>query len=208
MMTKYVTVLGTHGWPDDYTRQWWHWSSPFCKFLRARGLMQAHPDKPFVWSGDLQGVPLLGAGRDWEAGAKSLGYYNAPLPFDARNVIAHSHGGAVAILSAKEAPIRSLITIGTPVRKAVQAAAAEALKAGHIGRWTHVYDQKGDRTQWLGQLFDGRWFGARAFQLAGMTDDAVPGIGHSGVLNDAGKFDLWVKRGWLDALVQGPEIVG
>jgi pimeloyl-ACP methyl ester carboxylesterase len=115
-MHTWVGVLGTHGWPEKGAEhEWWHPESPFAAWLRQRGLTPARP-KPFVWSGDLQGVPLFGAGKDWQAGAAALDYYLCSLPHPPL-VIAHSHGGAVALLCAAGGRrIEALVTVGTPVR--------------------------------------------------------------------------------------------
>lgn len=205
MMPRYVPILGTHAWsPTDNSRQWWHYKSPFATFLRSRGVLQAHPETPYIWSGDVDGIPF--AGNDWEASGRSLHFYLSALPYDQRNIVAHSHGGQVVAYAAQDTPIRSLITVGTPVRRKEKALFEAALQAGQIGIWVHVYDKGGDRTQWLGQLFDGRWFGRRAFELPGMTDLPLEGIGHSGILNDPAKFALWVEHGLIDVLVTGPDV--
>src|SRR5688572_28466454 len=153
--------IPVHGTNDVGPDAWWR-GGPFVEYLAEHDLTRVIPT--FEWSGDLDGV-FWDNSRDWIAGGKSLFYYLRPLhPMD-RNLIAHSHGGAVALECAQYLPIRTLITVGTPVRKAVQEAGRRALEKGHLGSWHHVYDKSGDRWQWFGQLFDGRWFGDRAFTL-------------------------------------------
>jgi len=201
----YVAVLGTWAWPDDEDDrglEWWQPTSAFAAMLRARGLDPVLPDDPFVWSGDLDGVPWLANGRDWEAGAANLAHYLRGLLPNDRNVIAHSHGGAVALFAARRLPIRRLLTIGTPARKEVRAAARSALQSGHLGAWLHVHDASWDWMGSLGALFDGQLRLSRAMGLPGMTDLAIPRIGHSGLLAGGTLADgAWQRHGLYDFLI-------
>lgn len=196
-MTRYVAVLGTwayHG-SDTQTRpEWWETGSACAAQLERHGLIPAIPDDPFVWSGDLDGVPWLANGRDWEAGAVNLAHYLRAMPFVDRNIIAHSHGGAVAVMAARLVPIRRLLTIGTPARKDVRGAARQALAFGYLPAWLHAHDASWDWMGSLGAILDGQWRLSRAMQLPGMTDRAIPRMGHSRLL--AG--DVTAERLWSD----------
>ena len=198
-MTAWVGVLGTHGWPDIPEQAWWHRASPFARFLAQQGLQPARPETPFVWSGDLQGVPFFGAGKDWEAGAQALRYYLEDLPYESRNVIAHSHGGQVALLCAVDLPLRSLVMVGTPVRKDIERRIAP-VAARQIGRCLHLSDAKWDWMGLGGALFDRRLSFRRTFRVPGIVCEQVHGIGHSGILRDERLFPLWLEHGWINAL--------
>lgn len=191
---RYVPVHGTgdHTKPDAWFR-----GGLLVEYLAEHDLTRVLPT--FEWSGGLWGVPW-DSGKDWYDPAKALWYYLRALPFWDRNLVAHSHGGNVALLTAEYLPIRTLITIGTPVRKDICAVAAKALAKGYIGSWHHVYDKSRDRIQWLGQMFDGRWFGDRAFGLPGMTDHPLKGIGHSKILHQPELFHHWRDEGLIAAL--------
>lgn len=203
-MTRFISVLGTHGWPDDPSREWW-WPgdahtapSPLCQFLAGHGILPARPDRPMKWSGDVDGIP--GSGKDWEAGAESLTYYAECLPYELRNVIAHSHGGQVALLAAADGlKLRSLIMVGTPVRKDIEKFIAP-LAVRNIGRVLHITDAQWDAWGLLGGLFDFRLSFRRHFLVPGIVSEKVKGIGHAEILRDQKRFALWEQHGWLDVL--------
>lgn len=203
MTTRYVAILGTNGWPSEPAQQhaeWWYPTSPFGRYLKSLDLLPAREDKPFVWSGDLEGIPILASGKDWEAGAESLGYYLDALPFEDRNLIAHSHGGQVALIAAANGvQMRSLIMVATPVRKDIERHIAPAA-VKNIGVCRHLYDPKWDTIGLLGAAFDFRLSMRRKFQVAGIVAEGVPGMSHSNVLRDPALFPLWQSRGWLDLL--------
>lgn len=196
-MTPWVAVHGTHDDPLS-PRSWACPTGPLPEFFARHGLVLREP--PFLWSGGLDGVPF-DRGRDWDGGAAALSYYLEPIPYADRRLVAHSHGGAVALrAAARGTTLRSLVTVGTPVRKDIREAGRLALERGAIGTWLHIHDARWDWLQRAGMLFDGRLWGATAFELPGMVDCPVPGIGHSKVLCDARAIRLWQSEGWLDAL--------
>lgn len=200
-MTKWVGVLGTWGFSPEATKlHWWQAGSQFALSMEAHGLTIARPGHEFVWSGDLDGT-WWNRGNDWEAGAVNLEQYLGGLRPEDRNVIAHSHGGAVALLAARRVPIRSLVTIGTPARKDVRQAARDAVLAGRLGVWRHVYDTQVDWMGWLGALMDGQFRVSRAMALDGCADTPLPGIGHSGLL-DGTRGEVWQSAGLVRALVE------
>lgn len=200
-MSKCIAVLGTGSWRAD-TRQWWHAGSAFNAFLATQGIEPAKPDDPFIWSGDLQGVPVIGAGKDWEAGAWSLRRYVEPLPYWDRNIVAHSHGGNVALLAAAGGlKLRSLFLIATPVRKHIEEHVAPlAVRNVSAGRLLHITDRHWDTMGMLGALFDWRLSFRRHFLVPGMTSVRVKGIGHSRLLHDPRVFPKWIENGWLTIL--------
>lgn len=200
MVTRYISVLGTWGWPADPTDEWWYPDSAFARFLSQRECVPAHPGEPFVWSGDVDGVPMLGGGRDWDAAAHALKYYLQLTPYEDRNVIAHSHGGQVALLCAQQGvQIRSLILVGTPVRRDIEQDVAP-LAIPHLGVCRQIIDAKADKMGWFGALFDRRVSVRRGFRVPGITVERLPHIGHSGILREPGLFHLWDDQGWLDLL--------
>lgn len=56
--------------------------------------------------------------------------------------------------------------------------------------------------QWFGELFDGHFGIVRNHPLAD-ANEKVPGVGHTGVLNEPANFPLWESHGWIDFLKDG-----
>jgi hypothetical protein len=206
-------VLLVHGtWSGDFkgntATQWWEPGSSFAAFLANQGL-DAEVFELCRWSGDLTGLARLlpwnwfrsPESRDWEAGAQALRYLleprGCPAPFWQRNVIAHSHGGQVALLAAASGlSIRRLVTVSTPVRGDMVDAIIKARP--NIERWLHVYDPTlKDRMQVLGEIGDGRLGWKRSFPVADVNV-SVAGAGHSGVLTQPEWFRVWKTRGLID----------
>lgn len=188
---RYIPVGGTHSWNDGW---WKDDQDPFALMLAARGHYPVrHRDgRPFRWSGALDG--LLGQDRDWQAAADSLAYFLDRVPFADRNIIAHSHGGSVALIcAASKVPIRTLTTIGTPHRLEVDAVLAKT----YIAFWQHIYDVKRDLWQWLGQIGPNQLGAERRFLIAGVVNYGLEGISHSKVLTDPKMFPYWDDHGWL-----------
>lgn len=190
---RYVPVHGTNDTKSDA----WVRGGPLVDYLAEHDLTRVIPT--FEWSGGLWGVPW-DSGKDWFDASRSFWYYLRQLSYLDRNVIAHSHGGNVALLAAEYLPIRTLITVGTPVRANVRETARRALAKGHLGSWHHVYDRKWDWIQRLGMLFDGRLGGSGAFDLPGMTDHPLKGISHSKILHDPELFYHWRDEGLITAI--------
>ena len=210
MTTRFVPVLGTwafDGTPDPGA-DWWMPGSDLLKHLAAtEGLEHARPDEPFVWCSGLDGV--RGADAHWIAAAANLAAYLRALPYEDRNVVAHSHGGQVAILACVyeqgfrartgkpigDPFIRRLMTVCSPVRKDLIDEAQQAKPL--IGSWLHVASNGGvfDKWQVLGELFDGRLGIYRAHPVADIND-RVRDIGHSRILRDRALFPLWSSRRW------------
>lgn len=148
----------------------------------AAGLTLIDGEDRWRWGGGLDGVPLDRV-DDWDAGQESLYWRLRHVNDEDLNLVAHSYGGAVAILLALRRRIRTLITVGTPPRKELRAIAREALARGHLPIWVHYYGAP-DWIRSLGTLFDGelRWSGT--FRLPHMSEQRVPGIRHSRALYD------------------------
>lgn len=218
-MTLFTTVFGTHAWDREHPeRQWWHPQSLWSRYMHAQGCAHARPDEPFLWSGDLDGTP--GAGNDWEITAVWLRRYLRTLAYEDRNLIAHSHGGQPALEAAinggdseRGVPIRTLIMIGTPVRKHTERVVCpQALP--NIARCVQVIDQHRDWTATLGGLFDRQFTFRRDFRVpavpgvhGGIQVVKLPQIGHSGLLNDPTQFPLWETAGLLAALKSAGVVV-
>ena len=197
-MTKYIAIPGTWGFkgeeaPGDV---WWAEYSQFANMMSRHGLTPIGTG-PFVWSTDVDGASLWSLfGRDdphndWQAGAWALGYYLKGVPYEDRNIIAHSHGGQVALYAARHGiKIRNLVTIATPVRKDMQGVAQAA--ASNIGSWTHVYSDWTDYMQLLGGLFDGQIAFNRRMPFA-HKNIKVPHVGHSGLLNTPRHWGHWAE---------------
>jgi hypothetical protein len=185
-----VLVPGTHAaLKGDDQKQWWYHESRFVQFLGQQGLRLADPE-PFVWTTRIDGVkwwPWQWFRRDdhtdWKAAGLNLKRYLSTIPFEDRNLIAHSHGGQVALYAAfYGAIIRRLVTVSTPVREDIERHIVEGARR-HIVLWRHIYAPDGDRTQLFGSLFDGR-AGARRWFKDANCNQPIPGAGHSKVLNE------------------------
>src|SRR5690348_2667600 len=108
--------------PGTWHGEWSDPDSPFWTFLEAQ---RFRPLKFRGWSGDVDGLPHVIDPQkseklsDWIAGGWALFYLLRNLPYERRNVVAHSHGGQVALFAAGLArvQIHRLITVCTPVRK-------------------------------------------------------------------------------------------
>jgi pimeloyl-ACP methyl ester carboxylesterase len=197
---RYIPVTGTNGWEDPWALRD---DSPFSCMMAGQHLrpVRATDGRPFRWTTRLNGVKFWGEERDWEAGEDALYYFAEPLPYADLIFIAHSHGGQLVIkLAASGLHIRTLVTVGTPVRKDVPTVEA----AKNIGQWIHIFDLKRDWTQWWGQVGDLSLKNDRSFLISGVQNDGVPKISHSNILKDPEYFDHWNTYGWIEAIKQGP----
>lgn len=218
-----LPIAGTEGWGDP----WWQDGSPWllalqnahCRPLRQETLRGL---RPFRWDTDVDGLdPVASLGnivrgllnrrkaevvhRDWQAGGEACGTFLRDVPYRNRNVIAHSHGGQVAIYAGLDRSIRTLVTVGTPVRGDMQDVYEEARK--NIGYHLHICDDTFDLWGTLGQLFDGDVRIERTFPKAWAHGPdltlTLQGIGHGKVLRDPKEITRWVDQGWLDLLRLG-----
>lgn len=186
---KYVALAGTHAWGDS----WIHADSDFGRMMTAEGFeLLTMGGRAFRWSTALDG--LLGADQDWEAAADALYFFLCRTPFEHRNVIAHSHSGQIALfLAASGLKLRTLTTVGTPVRDDVPVQRAER----YITLHQHIYDLHRDWWGWLGKFGDHELSLSRAFQDPHVLNLPVANIRHAKILRDPEHVALWKTQGWL-----------
>jgi hypothetical protein len=213
-----LAVAGTHGWQDE-------WPVPGSPFFQAAAAVNIKPvqvrGEGFRWTGNLAGVGdgwwsrlrrALGDTQfpdhlDWEASGEAFGYYVGGVGYLRRNVIAHSHGGNVVFYGVADGkhPIRTLVTVGTPVRGDMAAVYAKARPC--IGFHLHICDKKWDLWGSLGQAGDAQIRIERTFpEDAAAAPDLqiqLEGIGHTKVLTDPEHIEKWHARGWWDLLRSG-----
>jgi hypothetical protein len=199
MHTQTVCIAGTHGWSDDDQVRWYCKGSPFITMLERRGMCPFFtPDcgDPFIWSTDLGGVGFgSGDHKVWSAAGRSLKNFCVPplaphlrIPAERLQIITHSHGVQVALYAAaKGLKIDRLISVTGPVRRDMQAVIEKARP--NIRYWRQVWTD-GDWMQLLGGLFDWRIGVSRKFSQAD-NNVKIPGIGHSGLFQDARHLPHW-----------------
>ena len=156
--------------------------------------------------------------RDWVSGGRGvrLVYENAvtvdvekllsAMPTRMRliypkvRIIAHSHGGQVALYAAAQGlHIDRLITVGTPVRADMQKCLE--LARPNIDKWLAIKDADTDKMAFGGQFGDGALnFGRRKWDTEYGPDiiSAHGNIGHSKVLRTS--IAHWKTEGWFDFL--------
>lgn len=197
-MPTIITVPGTNG--RQLASPWWALGAAFMQFLATRGIAQACPDDPFDWTTNLDGASPGDLHWDWEAGGDAIRWYVRGMRIV--NMITHSHGMQPALhAAAKGCRLDTLITICGPVRKDMEPIVA--LARPKIGTWIHVYSDQSDPIQIAGSFFDGSLIQHRNEPLAD-RNDAIPGVGHSGLLYEPEFFHHWIDRGWLDCLCAAP----
>lgn len=196
-MIRYLPVTGTgakHAWHLD--------GSPFVEFMRSEGLepLRNEYGAPlFQWDGKLHGLWWQGA-DGWKHEALKLRTALKRVDYEDRNIVAHSHGGQLCtFLAASGFPIRTLTTIGTPVRSDVPAKEA----AKHILYWQHIHDQKRDwmaTLKRIGALGDWDAKQERRFMVPGVVNIGLKDIGHSDLLSDPASFYMWRDHFLLDGI--------
>jgi hypothetical protein len=203
-----ILIAGTNGWQPDATNpEWFQPGSAFARFLESNTSIRPvfGPDgtRPFTWSTDLGGVGFgKGDLRVWQSGGVNLyAYAVPPLAPDARIpssdliLIAHSHGLQVALCAlAYGLKADRLISIGSPIRKDMEAITAKARP--NVRHWLHVHSDGSDRWQWIGELFDGGFRIRRDAPLAD-RNDFVANVGHSELLRNPANFHFWLEKGWV-----------
>jgi pimeloyl-ACP methyl ester carboxylesterase len=205
-----IAIAGTWGWKSP----WWKAGSLFWAYMKGQGIEQltvaADDHLPeaervaFEWSTDLGNSWKFWQSRrsQWEAGASSLLYFvnAADVPEGDVVIVAHSHGGQVALLAAARGLcINRLVTIGTPVRADLAEAIAKARP--NIKQWWHVCDAKSDKTAWWGAFGDRHFWNRRDFPQAD-RNIRLDRIAHSKLLNNVELFDYWELTG-LVAFLKG-----
>jgi hypothetical protein len=206
----YLPLAGTHGWRDGWCTRDDH---PFSLMMACQGfyvVRRPNGDR-WRWSTVLDG--LFGDDETWIAAGENLAdFLAAYVPFEHRNVIAHSHGGNVAAIAAQSVPLRTLTTIGTPRREELD----YQKTCDNVGYWQHIYDRQWDFWGWAGSLGGGRLHDPaedRAFAVVprrginrGMVNHGLIGISHSKVLRDEQFLHYWTANGWLEAIKEEPAL--
>lgn len=209
----FVGIAGT--W--SLRAAWQHdLESEFQRVARACGFQSATDlsGQCFNWYPALP-IPYFENLDKWLVGADNALYFvsNLILARVRFHLIGHSNGGQVAQLLAHriakipettlahdgrplgQVRVASLTTIATPPR-------ADVPVPTNIDYWQHIYDADADHLGgFWGQLGE-RVLGpkARSFDVPGVVNIAVHGIGHSGVLRDPGQIAYWRDRGWWDRI--------
>lgn len=189
-MTDYIPVAGTHGLKR--AGEWVNAHSLFDQYLTSRGFTRRCAEFGF-WSTALTGTFFSPDHLAWQFGGQQLRAFLQTVPYESRNIIAHSHGGQVAAYAASLLPaiqIRSLITVDAPVRRDMDPVWEEARK--HVVFHIHLYGHGvGNAVRWLGQR--GRF--RRQMPWADWNI-RIKG-GHSGILREAkhlGQLDSVLNR--------------
>lgn len=219
----YLPIAGTHGWrgshPDNRGR-WWGPDGAFGLFMQGHRFRHLGSNRPFVWTTDVNGHRpwrrWFGIGDphfDWECAGENLNNYIRPYrdatdeytPIADRRLIVHSHGLQPVLYACaqNDLKIHRLISVMSPVRADMLAVAEKARP--NIGKWMHLHTDSSDRWQVLGGIGDGALGIVRRHPLADYNV-RVKGVGHTGLLEDAALFKLWIEAGWLEFLAE-PEII-
>lgn len=221
-MSRFLPIQGTWGWGRGSKARWWQSGTPFVEFFAASGLALIDPDDPFVWNTNVDGasptwLPFSDKHRDWICGGINLRQRLKPspygpdaasyIPYEDRNLVAHSHGLQVALYAAagitasgactKPLRIRRLVSVMGPVRDDMTEIAEIARP--QIGEWLHLCSDHSDLVQVLGGVLDGRFGIVREHPLAD-RNEKIAGVGHTGLLEDPDYFHYWRELGALDWL--------
>lgn len=192
----YISVHGTWDLGED---AWWRHGSSFCKFAGENGLHCEEEHEPFFWSGAIDGVGFFGNKHEtWMASGLSLKNRLRLSKREHRNLILHSH--ALQNAAYADIEVNNIITVGSPIREDMADLYLKLRK--RCNKWLHIYDASWDKMGFLGQMFDGRWFGGRDCPLAHFNDP-LKKIGHSSILRDQKAMQNWVTRGWFHFLKTG-----
>lgn len=207
-----VPVAGTHGYRGTLTGEWWCPGSPVLTFLDAEGFPLLSPERPFVWTTDVNGWRFwrrwFGFGdphHDWTAGGHAfyaflrpfLDHLDTYIPIRDRNAVVHSHGLQVALYACQFGlKLNSLVSVMSPVRTDMLRVAFDARP--NIGYWEHVRADK-DRFQWWGAIGDGHVGIDREHPLAD-RNTRINGASHAKLLRDPAWFSQWREAGILQRL--------
>lgn len=202
--TYLIPISGTSSWQDIPARGmrtltdrlWWKPGSRFTQYLAARGVLLLDADFPFQWTTNLSGILGRRDKRDWQAAGAHLRDRYIDTDYDKVNIIAHSHGGQVALFGCSYGlRVRNLITIGTPARFDMMKTAEAAKK--RIGHWLSIADPD-DPIRERGTWFDDG--DAPLHYPYADTRDTIKGIAHSRVLYDTDWFNRFEQYGWISFL--------
>lgn len=195
---NYIPIAGTGGYRDTWVRE----DSEFGRMMTAAGCLSLRVgDRNFRWSGALDGIDS--SNNDWEAYADALFYFSRQFAYEDLNYVAHSHAGQIVLLLAASGfKIRTLTTVGTPIRPEIPLAKAEDA----IGFHQHICDKSFDLMGFLGGFRFGRFdlFRARQFPDPRVRNITVEGISHSKILVDRHYVTRWITEGWLANMITPP----
>lgn len=194
-----IPVAGTGG----YRAEWVNPGSPWGRMMTAAGHTSVRVGgRVYRWDGDLDGID--GDNSTWEAFADALFFYSRDLPFIDRNYVLHSHAGNIGLILAQSGfQIRSMTTVGTPIRRELDFAKAE----DNIGFHQHIFDEQFDLMGMLGSWRLGHLFDlcrARSMPDPRVKNISVKGISHSKILNEPQHVTKWVTEGWFANMVNAP----
>jgi hypothetical protein len=199
----YVPVAGTWGASDGWVCSD---ADPFTTYARyqARLLPRRRADgQPWNWSGKLGGLFWTDPST-WQEPAEDLATFLGSLPYAERNLLAASHGGQIAQIASTIVRIRTLTTVGTPVRYDVRRFLP------NIGYWQHIYDRRWDLIgtvkKRLGKIGDEHLDLERRFLLPGVVNYGIDNIGHIDLLTIEDHFHYWKDYCWFDAMRNGPPL--
>jgi len=180
--------------PDE----WNHPQSAVMRYFAKYGIEHASPDEPFVWDGEFGRRKRL----IWLAAAEQFAYRLRRVPIEERNLMGHSFGGSVCVLTAAMVPINRLVTVSMPEREDMR---DDYRKVSAVGGWMHIAHLGfwGDYMQALGSMLDGAWGVDRRVMLPGVQNVQIPKVGHSGLLNKPELFHYWADSGVIGFLTQG-----
>ncbi len=195
---NYIPIAGTNGWRDTWVRE----DSDFGRMMIASGCKSLRVgDRSFRWSGALDGIDS--DNREWEAFADSLYFFARQFAYEDLNFIAHSHAGQIVLLLAATGfKIRTLTTVGTPIRPEIQLAKAE----DSIGYHQHIFDTRFDLWGFLGgfRLWRFDLLRSRSMPDPRVKNISVEGISHSRILTERQQIGKWVTEGWLSSMIAPP----
>lgn len=197
---NYTLVAGTGG----YRAPWVKEDSDFCRMMTSADFHSLLVGgRHYGWSGRFDGAD--GDNSEWESFAQSLYFYARDLAYVDLNFFGHSHGGnIILLLAASGFRIRSLTTIGTPIRPEINLAKAE----DNIGFHQHIMDDRFDAWGFLGGWRLGRFdlLRKRSMPDPRVLNIPVHGISHTKVLTDPKHISKWITEGWLANIVTPPGV--
>lgn len=198
-MVTLITVAGT--WGEKHPDAWFRWGSPWWNEAERRGAQRANVDK-YRWSTAIDGI--FGENESWRrAGWRLFEYIYACHETENEGsrpiLVAHSHGGQISTLATSfGAPVRALITVGTPIRRDMEKVYSSSNFQAMPGTWTHIYS----RSDWW-QLFGGIGDGSISFRRKmkhAHRNIRAKGMSHA----DLHSVEAWNKQGWWN-LIFGEE---
>lgn len=200
-MLPVILVPGT--WGMGRPKDWDSPTSSYSALLAKFGLEHPNPDRPFVWSTEIDGID--DKHWTWMASGANLFNYIVPaiapehrIPPSKTRIVCHSHALQVVLYACKMGlRVNNLVSVGSPVRKDMMKVAEEARP--NIKHWLHLAAD-GDKMQMFGEFFDGHWGIRRQHPLADVNDKMPKDAGHGNVLRDQRYFDLWISKGWISFL--------